>query len=314
MALEINSLSPGRRIVDEFGRPTVDFYRWLQEVVDVTTTETVLSTEVLYAELVIKNTYGDTVSAASKAKELNKFGRTANADSGVRTTVAPFQAAIVNETFVSTNLVDSVVSTDAGDTQTIKIEGHTIDASGNLTFKVQSATLTGQTEVTLGTPLARVTRAYVANSGTFNSPQAALAGTVSVYDNTDGVSGGGVPTTAAATKLVIEAAKTQSEKCSTTVSSTDYWILTGYEYSITGSGPNTEANFQKEIRDVANGGVWRPLGPEIALESGALPSASGLYRPYFIVPKNHDFRVVVTTSTANSEVTAEIQGVLAEIV
>jgi len=266
-----------------------------------------------YAEFVVKSTYGDTVSVRKKAKPLNKFGRTANADSGVATTVSQFQGTtVVNETFVTTNLIDSIVSSSGSDTMSITIEGHTIDGSGNLTFSVQTATLNGQTEVTLATPLARANRAYVTPSGTFNSTPAALVGNVSVYDNTAGITSG-VPNTAAATKLVLNAGQTQSQKCQTAISSADYWFIDSYQYSITGAGPNAEVNFQIESRDIANGGVWRPFGPEISLESGATPTLRGNFEPFRIVPPNHDLRVIATASAANTEVSAEIEGVLASI-
>ena len=42
-----------------------------------------------------------------------------------------FQGTVVNETFVSTNLIDSVVSSNGADTQTVQIEGHTICALGD---------------------------------------------------------------------------------------------------------------------------------------------------------------------------------------
>ena len=268
--------------------------------------------DILQAERVVLSTYGDTVSVVDKAKNLNKFGRTENADSGVRTTVAVFQGATVDEAFVSTNLINSIVSSNTGDTQVIGVEGHTIDVSGNLTFVVQDATLIGQTEVTLSTPLARVTRAYVKNSGTFDSPQAALAGVVAIYDNTDGIASG-VPSTAAATKIVIDIGQTQTEKCATSTSSTDYWFLTSLHCSIEERGPAAAADFLVEARDVANGGVWRPLGVELSLDTASMPSGALEFHPFRIIPKNHDVRVVVISDTANTEVSAELEGYLAAI-
>ena len=269
--------------------------------------------DILQAERVVLSTYGDTVSVVAKAKNLNKFGRTENADSGVTTTVAAFQGTVVNETFVSTNLIDSVVSSSTSDTtQTIRVEGHTIDGSGNLTFVIQDAILTGQTEVTLATPLARANRAYVKASGTFNTPPAALVGIVSVYDNTDGIASG-VPSTAAATKILIEAGKTQSEKCATSVSSTDYWILTSLHATIEEQGPAAAADFYVETRDISNGGAWLPLGVELSLNTAGQSSGSLEFRPFRIIPSNHDVRVMVVADTANTQVDAELEGYLAAV-
>ena len=144
----------------------------------------------------IFNEYGDNVSVVEKAKPLNKFGRNLSVATAFET-VSEFQGSEINETFVSTDLIDSISSSNSADqSKTVTIEGHTIDGSGNLTFVSQDATTDasdGQTKVTLTTPLARANRLYIKNSGTFNSPQTALAGTLFVYDDAGGV-GSGTPT------------------------------------------------------------------------------------------------------------------------
>ena len=269
--------------------------------------------DVKWAELSILGTYGDRVSAAEKAKCLHKFG--ANIAVGASfETIADFLSTEGNETFVSTNIIDSIVSSNAGDTQTITVEGHTIDVSGNLTFVVQNATLTGQTEVTLTTPLARCVRMYVANSGTFDSPQAALAGEVVVYDNTDGITAG-APNTAAAGKCLIKAGATQSEKCATSISSVDYWLLTTFDAHIGDAGGSAAyVTVRIEIRDVANGGVWRPLGNDIVLAVGSTSPPTVEFKPYLIVPKNHDIRARAKCDANSASVTAEISGYLAKVV
>ena len=287
--------------------------RWERDLNDMLT-ELYAEMDITHAQNVVFSTYGDTVSVESKKKSLNKFGRTENADSGTATTVAVFQGTVVNETYVSTNIIDSVVSSSTSDTtQVITVEGHTIDGSGNLTFSVQNATLTGQTEVTLTTPLARVSRAFVANSGTFNSPYAALVGNVSIYDNTGGIASG-VPSTAAATKAIIEAGKTQTEKAATSVSSVDYWFLTGIEASVEEQGPAAAVDIYVEIRDVANGGQWRPIGVELSLDTNSQPTGEHKFKPFRIVPKNHDVRVVAISGTANTYVSADLEGYLAVVI
>lgn len=259
---------------------------------------------------VISSTYGDTVSIQSKAKNLTKFGRTSNADSGVATTIAQFQGSVVNETFVSTNIIDSVVSDSASDTETLVIEGHTIDGSGNLTFVSQEATLTGTTEVTLGTPLARANRAYV-KAGTFASPASDLVGNVYIYDNTDGISAG-VPVTAAATKCMIVAGSNQTEKCATSISSADYWLINHITVAIpAGAASTVNVEFNFEIRDVANGGVWLPLGVQISLRAGSQSVYQEIVGYETIIPKNHDFRAVALSNTNNTEVLCDVSGVLA---
>lgn len=92
----------------------------------------------------IESTYGDRVSIELKEKSLIKFGR--NEDVG--TTEETVWLVGGDETYPTTNAIDTIVSTDAGDDQQVIIEGHTI--SGNdLTFVTQTATLNGTTNVSL---------------------------------------------------------------------------------------------------------------------------------------------------------------------
>ena len=270
------------------------------------------SFDIAQAERVVLSAYGDTVSVKAKGKNLAKFGTNTLVGTTYET-VAQFQGTTANETFVTTNIIDSVVSSSASDTtQTITIEGHTIDGSGNLTFVVQDAILNGQTEVTLTTPLARASRMVVKRTGTFGTSPTALAGTASVYDNTGGITAG-VPNTAAATKIVLRPGFTQSNKCQTSLSATDYWFITDFEAGIgNAGGPANRVTFKLEKRDVANGGAWLPMGREIVVRTDQ-NGVSFPFHPYAIVPKNHDVRVSAKTDTSTSEVFAEMQGYLASI-
>ena len=254
------------------------------------------------------------VSVSEKAKNLNKFGRN-NAVGTSFETVGEYQGTTANETFVSTNLIDSISSDDQLNDVgiTLTVEGHTVDGSGNLTFVIQNATLDGtdaRTKVALTTPLARATRLYVANSGTFDSPQAVPTGNIYVYDDTDGVTAG-VPTTAAATKVMIIAGETQSEKCATSISYQDFWFIETISAAIsTATGPTNIVTVRAEIRDVFNGGVWRPIGRDITLHDG-LNGRSFKYDPLLIVPPNHDVRLRAKTDAGSSGVYGSIQGYLA---
>ena len=272
--------------------------------------EDVLDPLLRFSERVILETFGDTVSVFAKSKQLNNFGVTNNADSDVRTTVAQFPGAVVNETFVSTNAIDRIVSSNAGDTQTCTLEGHTIDGSGNLTFVTQSVTLNGQTPVTLGTPLARANQWFIAPSGTFNSPQATTLGNISIYDSSATTVTAGTPNTAASVKLYIPAGLPQSRKCATTISSTDYWIITELLCSVRKGSSGARVEAQIETRDVFNGGVWRPNGAEIVC-TGDTGTLTEEFFPPLIVPKNHDVRLVATSDTNNTTVNGDIQGYLA---
>lgn len=270
----------------------------------------ILAPELQFSQRVILKTYGDTVSVLAKSKQLNTFGITNNADAGVRTTVAQFPNAVVNETFVSTNAIDRIVSSAVGDTQTCTLEGHTIDGSGNLTFVTQSVTLNGQTPVTLTTPMARANFWFIAPSGTFNSPQATTLGDIYVYDSSATSVTAGVPGTDSAVKLYMPAGLTQSRKCATSISSVDYWIITELLTSVRRGTAGARVEVQIESRNVANGGVWRPTGAEIVVTSdtGTLTEE---FSPPLIIPKNHDVRLTATSDVNNTTVNGDIQGYLA---
>lgn len=277
----------------------------------VTTLET--GTDIAQAERVVLGTFGDTVSVSAKAKNLNKFGRNLSVGTTFET-VAELQGTTANETFVTTNIIDSLSSDSASDTtQTITLEGHTVDGSGNLTFATQDVTINGQTKVTLATPLARATRAFVKRTGTFGSTPAALVGNVYIYDDTDGISAG-VPVTAAATKVLILAGETQSAKAATTISSSDYWFISSFGAGIGNAGGAADrVTVRMETRDVANGGAWRPMGREIVLIIGDENPVPEQFSPYLIVPKNHDWRIRAKTNASTAEVFAEANGYLAAV-
>jgi hypothetical protein len=261
----------------------------------------------------IEGTFGDVVSIYDKAKSLNKFGRSQNADNGIRTTVATFGSVAtvnLNETYETTNAIDSIASSSGSDTEIMTLEGHTIDGSGNLTFSVQDVTLTGQTPVTLGTALARASRLTV-KDGTFGSPSSDLVGDIYVYKS-GGTVTAGVPQTSADVKLRIIAGRNQSEKCATSISQFDYWILTGIDVSMErAGGGSTAVDFEIEHR--ASGGVWHPLGMTIDVDKNT-PFQQVLFTPYRIVQPNSDIRVVATSDTADTTISAELEGVLALVV
>lgn len=263
----------------------------------------------------IKKTYGHDVSIYRKSKTLNKFGRNTNNVSGEQFTVMDFQGDVFNESLLSSNAIDSIVSSSGSDTETIRVEGHTQDANGLLTFVVQNVTLTGQTPASLTTPLARVTRAYVAN-GTFASPASDLVGTVAIYDSSSssGV-GSGVPNTDAAVHAQIRGAagKNQTEKCATAVSNSDYWLIReAHCASGRTGGTSSNVDFEIEVRQL--GGVWRPVGMEVSMRNTVNPFESVDLYPLIIVPPNSDVRMVATATVSDTPVAGRIEGVLAQIV
>lgn len=267
-----------------------------------------------HIENLIQANYGFEVSIFDKAKTLNKFGRNNNLDSGQECTVEEFLGGTqYEETYAADNTIDRIVSSSGSDTQPYVIEGHTKDANDDLIFSVQTGTLTGQTPVVLGTPLVRATRFYIGNTGVFGLEPTPLAGNISVYRSADTTVTSGVPQTPTAVNLYVTAGRSQSQKCSTSISSTDYLIVTEAEFSKTGGKGAGELDFGLSYRDVKNGGRFRPLGAEISLNSNQ-PSFFVAYNPPLVIPSNHDVRAVATASTTNLAGTAEFNGWLAKVI
>lgn len=256
--------------------------------------------KVLYAEREIFTTFGDTVSVLEKGKSLRFFGD--NPDVGtVRETVWGVGG---NETYVTTNVIDTVSSSNASDTQVIQIEGHTVSGSGTsqqFTSVIQTATLNGQNKVVLTTPLARINRIE-------NVSVTPLAGDVYGYE--DDTLSGGVPTTA--TKIHIKIRGTDScnasEKCATTLSNEDYFIMTAVSGGIS-------------HKSAASGGFYlETRTPSLSFKEIYKFSAdrgSGtvqvIFDPYLIIPKNSDIRIRAEASASNTALLAQFQGYLAKV-
>ena len=244
---------------------------------------------------VIRKNYSTDASAVAKGKDLLKFG----ANKLVGTTAASLQiqpAGILHESYVSSNLINSIVSTDSGDTEVVGVEGHTSSDGLTFAFSTQDITLTGQTAVALTTPLARVTRVY-------NKAGTELAGTVSVTE-TDTYSSG-VPDTASKVHLQISAGEQNSDKAATTLSSTDYWIVTGFSGSVL---EKTSVSAEVDLQVRCAGEVFRVVA---RVSTSNAHNAVYNFLPYRVIQPNSDIRLVAVASGANTEVSGTIQGVLA---
>lgn len=241
----------------------------------------------------IENTYGDNVSVYQKSKSLIKFGR--NDDVGTTEETVWLRGGL--ETYATGNDIDSVSSSNSGDTQSIIVEGHTISGD-ELTFVVQSVTLTGQTPATLTTPLYRATRLY--NNGSSN-----FAGTVYCFES-GGTVTAGVPQTTADIHLQTDGVNNQSLKAATSISNQDYWIVTGLTCSV--NRQNTRSvDFKLQLR--LYGKTFRTIYPvSVSSNSG---SDYIEFNPCIIIPKNSDVRVQATSSGASTGVEAAIHGYLA---
>ena len=100
-------------------------------------------------------------------------------------------------TYSTTAAIDSISSSNAGDTQEVKVQG--LDT--NLALVEQTVTLNGQTRVALTTPLIRIFRGK-------NNGATAFAGNVVVYENT--ALTGGIPTDTSKIRLLINDGNNQT--------------------------------------------------------------------------------------------------------
>ena len=264
---------------------------------------------VTHAADVILSTYGDTISVLDKAKDLVKFGRTSmNANTNWQTVEIQPDTSIEGETYLSANSIDSIVSSSTADiaansSSDVKVEGHTI-SGGVFTFVVQDAILVGQTPVTLSTPLARASRVY-------NNDSAELVGALSVYESAVTTINAGSPSAGYnGVHLTTRPGNQGSEKCSTTISNTDYWIVTGV-YADVLSKSSEDIEFEFEVRQKDK--VFREWFEFSAKDGIGTFRAS---KPYTIIPKNADIRIRAKcdgTFNGTLDVSAGIFGVLAKI-
>lgn len=261
-----------------------------------------LGHELYLAEREIANTYGDTVSVIEKKKTLIKFGRNDDIDTAIEETV--WQPGGL-EVYQTANTIDTISSSDAGDTQEMVIEGHTVSGTGvnaQFTFVTQTVTLNGQNKVTLPTPLARCSRA-------FNNNGVELAGSVYVYRDT--AITGGVPNDLTTVHAQVPIGFNQTFKGATTFSNTDYFIMTGAMFSVNRTSTAANVDFIIEVREP--GKVFRPVFGRVTVSNTTGTSRIQL-DPAVLVPKNSDIRVQAIANTNNVPVTAEFAGYIAQVV
>lgn len=184
--------------------------------------------------------------------------------------------------------------------------GTTSPATGTITatdqtktFVTQTVTLTGQTRAALGTALARCTRVRVIPQNRAVN----LVGGVYVYENTSLTSG--KPTDTTKIHLTVPAGKNRSQKASTTISSQDYWIVTGFRCTLLEKAA-AFADVALEVR--APGGVFEEL------EDASSDNGIFEFKPYAIIPKNYDVRLVAISDSTSRDVSGSIQGYLAIVV
>ena len=247
---------------------------------------------------------GVTWSVHKKNKSLSKFGRRAGVGS-TAVTVGDFGGED-NETLSTTNNITTLVSSDAADTQIIKIEYHTINPGGDaLTFGVQTVTLTGQTPAPLPVPAARVSRMYNTN-GTL------LVGDVWVYEGGAITTPANGPDDATTIHAQIVAGTQQTKKAATSISNVDTFFITEIVTSVLAGTPGSQViDFDLEMK--ALDGVWLPI-LEWTNQVGGLVTLHQTFNPVIRVPPNYDVRILALAASGSGvDVSASMRGYLATI-
>ena len=256
--------------------------------------------DIAWSEAFLEDTYGRPFSVERKLKQLDKFGRNTDSDAVAfadRKTVWTLGAGTgANETLQTTNSITHLQA-GSGDTQSCRVEGHYLDASDNLVFKVQNVTLTAATPVALTTPLARCNRLYVEQGGIPTGP----------IDCTIGSGGTSVAR--------ITAGDVQTQKCATAISYRDAYVIKNFGSALIG-GSSVSRTFRFEVRPLFNSSGtaltnpnWRPLTRDWLLTDGG--RAQFPQETPIVIGPNTDIRISAWGTGSNAQVTAHFDGYLA---
>lgn len=245
-------------------------------------------------EIFISKNFGDLVSWSKKQKNLTKFGSNPDISTALED-VWNVGGVETLPTIAQGNVITHFASDSASDTGTMVVEGHTQDANGLLTFVVQTVTLLGTAKTALTTPLARATRAY--NNGSVD-----YVG--NIYVARDVTFSLGIPVSDI--HLKIDAGFNQTQKCSTSISKDDYWVVSQF----TGSVFRTQTrNVDFFVQTRALGGVWRTQTQPFSASTSSGTILIPAPQP-FVVPPNTDLRVQAISSGATTQVGASVYGTL----
>lgn len=182
-------------------------------------------------------------------------------------------------------------------------EGHTISGA-DLSFSqyAEGFALTGQTPVVLPLAMRDVTRVRL---------RAPANGTVYFYEG--GIASSGVPTDLTKVHCVLDAGEIQSQKCQTSISATDYWLVTGATGSVL-SKTGAWAQFRIEVKPISDT-YFFPLTQWFGVsDASGTVQLYGASDPFVWVPANYDVRLVVQANTANTVVAGGLEGYLAKVI
>ncbi len=192
---------------------------------------------------------------------MNKFGENPDIDTG--TDPEDVWDYGGEYTYSTTADIDTISSSNAGDTQTTTVIG----LSADYQEVSQTVVLNGQSKVSLTTPLIRIYRAY-------NSANTDYAGDVYIY--VDGTISGGVPSTAADVRAMIRNGHNQTLMCLYTVPAGKTAYFLGGYVATTKSNATT-ATFTWRARPY--GGVF-----QVKSKIAVIGSGSSSWQYHYSVP------------------------------
>lgn len=250
----------------------------------------------------IKKTYSQNVSVHLKGSSPLIVGSNPNLGTS-KGLLWQTGADNTNEVVVAddTNPIDSISSSDAGDTETVTIIGVTM-AGGIRTSVIQSAILNGQTKVALSAPLNQVID-VVHGEGSSTD----LIGPIYIYQDTPLTSG--KPTDTLKIHLTVGANENKANKGLYVLDNISYLIFTGIDIDFY---ENTGTNVVKVRLEVKKpGGVFIPITKYFTVKTGE--SKSKTFDKPVIAPKNSEVRIVGICTSTGQEVCVSANGYLAEV-
>lgn len=212
---------------------------------------------------------------------VNKFGENADVDTG---TPEDLWSQGETYTFSTTANIDTISSSNGGDTQDVTIEG--LDVNFNLV--VQTIALTGQTKKVIDTDLIRVFRAYNTNGTNF-------IGDIYIYITSATISAG-VPTTASDIRAKIDAADNQTLMAIYTIPAGKTGYLMKYHVSLAKLSPATALTCSIRTRIFEE--VFRVKDRGSAATTGATSYPRDFTIPLVLEEKT-DVKIVIDTVTSN---------------
>lgn len=227
------------------------------------------------AALWVISRQGAAVSVKNVAETLRAAG--SRDDIGTSLVTVGHLGGAADETLLATNGITHVISSDAGDTETVTCAGFTI-ADGRFTAVTQTCVLNGQTPVALATPLARTT-------SIINVSATTLAGRVFSYEG--GTTTGGIPDDSAEVHNEILAGDQRSAKCAGSIADNTFFIITVLRITVLQKTTGTvDFDFDVKLRN----GVFQRV-TSFSVSTLGTSTFQAPLDPCQILPPNADFRI-----------------------